>query len=627
MAEAHEWGLHFFAEGQYQAALECFEECLRQAETSEVWNDWATTQFAAGRLEVAKRGLKRALELDPHNAQAAANLSALETLAVTPPKSSPGGADTECAASPQGAAKPPLRQGGDDRQMVIELSPAILELVRDIRAIPGEDPSLAPHVIATMRVTSIDSGYFVEKCLERLGRVPADVFSEAREILEKLAEMDYRLSLVLAGQSMQVEDYETAISHLRTACDSVACDLFAENMLIACTRRLAAKAGTACEFDGLEEYLAGSFCDKPWTRMEIYQGGFAALCCFGWLPLAAGRLTVQSMEEIWNSELAVALRRSILDGSFRFCSKIHCQFIAGRSLPRRSGPIPPASPCGATEATKPWVEVNSLDYPERLAHGPQTVRVCYDRTCNLACPQCRNSFYVATREEQASFDRTYLPIMLRAAQDAQMVGMNGSGDPFVSNHCRHLLSLLKRNQFPRLKFWFTTNGQLVNERTFREFDLYGRVGWIQVSIDAARPETYAIVRRGGDFRRLLANLALLDGLRISRGEKFKLELWFVVSSMNFREMPEFVQMGRKFHADSIVFNRIRNWGHLSLDKFEKLNVADPSHPEHQDFLGVMQSPELSDPIVDCGSVTPFRRSRWGGDEKGFGRPVGEAKPG
>jgi hypothetical protein len=133
-------------------------------------------------------------------------------------------------------------------------------------------------------------------------------------------------------------------------------------------------------------------------------------------------------------------------------------------------------------------------------------------------------------------------------------------------------------------------------------------------VDAARAETYAVVRRGGDFQRVLSNLQFLDDLRSSRGEKFGLELSFVVSSMNFRDMPEFVHLGRGLHVDSISFSIVRNWGHLSLAEFEKLNIANPCHPEHQEFLRVLRSSELSDPIVDCESVEPYRRreSRRGG---------------
>jgi hypothetical protein len=60
-------------------------------------------------------------------------------------------------------------------------------------------------------------------------------------------------------------------------------------------------------------------------------------------------------------------------------------------------------------------------------------------------------------------------------------------------------------------------------------------------------------------------------------------------------------------VDAIYFNVMRNWGHFSLAEFEALNIVHPAHPEHQEFLRVLESTELSDPIVHCGSVAPYRR--------------------
>jgi len=709
MAEAHQRGIELFAQGQYQEAIGCFEECLRQAETSEIWNDWATAQFASGRVWEARQGLKRALQLNPQNIQAAENLRRLVALAGSPqecsgenqPKQEPqrGGKEPVCsAATPdadeelyQRAAK--LRSQGEFRaaadlleqvldlretsprwrewaslqlalddlaqaergfrrvinlnpqdtsamanlavlleylgryeeadswanscsegvlnqqrtavenllQLVGRRKPIVDELLEDIRTIPSEDPSLPPAMIRAIRAMRFDSGYFVEKCLERLSKLRGRAFSRALQALEMKVETDYRLSIVLGCYYMQAEDYETALRHLRSACDQNPGDLFAEGALITCSRRQAARTGASSEFEGLEAYLAASFCETPWHHLEISWDGNTFLCCPSWLPLWVGNSRMQSLEEIWNSDFAVEIRKSILDGSFRFCSKVHCPRIAGRTLPQRTSNVP------AGERTPISAFGRSSEFPTRVSGGPGKLVLAYDRTCNLACPQCRRNFHVAGRAEQESMDRDYLPLILHAAQNAETLYLNGAGETFASKHSRHLLSLLTREQFPQLKFLLISNGQVLNERAFREFDLFGRVQSIQVSADAARQETYRMVRRGGDFQRLLSNLAFLDDLRRARGEKYRLELSFVVSSLNFRDMPEFVQLGRKFHVDSILFTIVRNWGHLSLAEFEKLNVANPAHPEHQEFLRVLESSELSDPIVDCGSVAPYRR--------------------
>jgi MoaA/NifB/PqqE/SkfB family radical SAM enzyme len=204
-------------------------------------------------------------------------------------------------------------------------------------------------------------------------------------------------------------------------------------------------------------------------------------------------------------------------------------------------------------------------------------------------------------------DQEFSPFILSAAANVDTLYMNGSGEVFASKHCRRLLSLLTREQYPRLRLWFTSNGQLLNERAFRDFDLYGRVREIQISIDAARPETYSVVRRGGDFKKVLSCLAFLDDLRRKRNEKFTLEISFVVSSMNFREIPEFVRLGKERNVDAVCFGMIQNWGHLSQVEFARLDIGSPDHREYPEFLNVLQSAELADPIAMCRCLEPYRR--------------------
>jgi len=597
MVGAHQRGLELFGQGRYEEAIRCFEAYLRESETSQAWNDWAAAQFALGRAREAAEGLRRALQLNPQNTQAIQNIHRLAALTALP-----------------------QNRSAENHPRVTGQDPVVEEFLRDIQAIPSEDPSFHPRVIRAIRTMRIDSAYFVNKCLERLARLPAEALPKALEALKQMAETDYRLSIVLARPCMQDEDYESALRHLHLACDSSACDLFAENMLIACSRLQAARTGTPWHFEGLKEYLAESFCDMPWRRMEVYEWGFTSLCCLGWLPLCVGDARTQSMDQMWNSDFALEIRKSILDGSFRFCSKIHCRFIAERTLPRRNGAAIVRGKAAPPPACDPATQVNPDEYTVRVPHPPDTLRLCYDRTCNLSCPQCRNDSYAATPEVQARMDQEYLPFMLPALQSIQTVGLNCAGEAFASKHSRRVLSLLKRDQFPRLKILLISNGLLLDERAFRDFDLCGRVSEIQISMDAARPETYGVVRRGGNFQRLLSNLQFLDDLRCAKGENFRLQISFVVSSMNFREMAEFVQLGRKLHVDSIVFSVLKNWAHLSLAEFEKLNVANPGHPDHEEFLRVLESPELSDPIVECGSVAPYRRLEARRDGEGVPLP-------
>lgn len=69
--------LRVFESGRIQEAIELFEKAIRERETSEAWNDWASAVHLTGDLAGAEKGFRRALELDRSSQQAAANLGVL----------------------------------------------------------------------------------------------------------------------------------------------------------------------------------------------------------------------------------------------------------------------------------------------------------------------------------------------------------------------------------------------------------------------------------------------------------------------------------------------------------------------------------------------------------------------
>jgi len=193
-----------------------------------------------------------------------------------------------------------------------------------------------------------------------------------------------------------------------------------------------------------------------------------------------------------------------------------------------------------------------------------------------------------------------------AFEEARVLFLDGAGEVFYSKPSRSMLKKLSRERYPNLKLDLITNGLLFNRRTYDEFDLSGRVQRIRVSMDAATEATYKIVRRGGDFARLLENLKFISELR-SEGESYTLDFLFVVSAYNFRDMRKFVHLGKSFKADRIQFTAIRNLGHLTAEQFAQINIESPSHPNHDELLSILNYPEFDDLAVDLASISHFRR--------------------
>jgi MoaA/NifB/PqqE/SkfB family radical SAM enzyme len=336
-----------------------------------------------------------------------------------------------------------------------------------------------------------------------------------------------------------------------------------------------------------EAYLSTRHCPKPFEYFEISATGDVHVCCPSYLPVPIGNINESTAETIWESDIAVELRRSITDGSFRYCSRIHCGVIANRKLsPRQEQPA--AAVTDTAHAAPP----------------PKTVNLSHDRSCNLSCPSCRTEHYVAKKDEQDRLNRQLNESIMPILRQAEIVNITGSGDPFGSNHFRAVLRRINRRDYPKLRIDLKTNGMLWDERAWNELELSGLVRQAAISIDAARPDTYAIVRRGGDLARLRQNLAFIAKLRKAR-EITRLKLLFVVQALNFREMPDFVRLGEEFAADRIVFHMIRRWQSYSDKEFATHFIGSAAHPDHQEFLEVLQAPELARPNVELGNMRGY----------------------
>ncbi|HMD96036.1 MAG TPA: sulfotransferase domain-containing protein [Terriglobia bacterium] len=75
--ESYQEGLRLFRAGRVQESIALFAQALKEHETSACWNDWASAAQLCGHSVEAERGFRRALDLDPWNLQAAANLGVL----------------------------------------------------------------------------------------------------------------------------------------------------------------------------------------------------------------------------------------------------------------------------------------------------------------------------------------------------------------------------------------------------------------------------------------------------------------------------------------------------------------------------------------------------------------------
>lgn len=363
-------------------------------------------------------------------------------------------------------------------------------------------------------------------------------------------------------------------------------DLFAQRLLLASREH---SADLTLEVDA---WLRDRFCGNPFEEIEVRADGKVNTCCSAWMPRSIGSVYEADARQFWNSTAAADIRRSVHEGDFSYCSRLYCPKIVKRTLPKRAALTQPLQRACAS------MQLTAVD------HQPRRVVLSQDRSCNLSCPSCRTELIQMGKKQSMDLDALFDARIAALLTEARRIKITGSGDPFGSRHFRHVLKRLTASAAATRRIQIQTNGVLFDARAWRELGLEGHVDTVWISIDAARAETYRIVRRGGDFDRLMENLGFLGALRAEK--RFNLlRLDFVVQASNFDEIPAFVDLARRVGADGVHFLMLRNWGTFSPQEYQALNVGSPAHPRHGAFLKVLAGLPANDPFIDLGNVAEW----------------------
>ena len=317
----------------------------------------------------------------------------------------------------------------------------------------------------------------------------------------------------------------------------------------------------------LQKYI----CSNPFNYTELTEYS-QHMCCNEWMSLNIK--TNGNLHDNWNSEKAISARQSMLDGSFKYCSTDKCPHlneVVHRDRP--SGPVKRRTDTLVKKLTE-----------QKL---PSSMKVVFDSACNLACPSCRKDFirndeYITKRSKGilADVEKSY-------GESLEFISMSGYGDPFYSEALFEWLCNFDKSKYPKMKnIHLHTNGMLWNERNWNKIKLaQPYIKSAEISIDAAKADTYHSVRKGGKWDLLLKNLEFINTLT----QIDNIIISFVIQNDNYKEIVAFYQLMDSIFKNknniTIQYYKILNWGSLSDKNFKEKAVWHTDHPNFYDLLG------------------------------------------
>ncbi len=306
-----------------------------------------------------------------------------------------------------------------------------------------------------------------------------------------------------------------------------------------------------------------SICHYPYTSIQINEQGDVHCCCHPWCSsFSFGNILKQPFGEIWNGERAQEFRKQFQNDDYKYCHLDTCI-----SAPDR----------------KYKTTLIAEQYPDVIA-------LSYDRICNVECIFCRGC---NIKQDLSEFDRTMDKWTPEVFKNAERVSLSGVGEALASTHTRNVMTKIAK-LYPKIKFDILTNGILMDEKNLTELGIINNLGVIRFSFHSVKKSTYNKLVKRGNFDKVMRNIKYIANLK-KEGKVEQLEFRFVINAYNYKEMVDFAKMAKKYGANVTFLNLLENED--TKEKFEELNVINPNHKKHNDFIKVLQNPIFREPFI------------------------------
>jgi wyosine [tRNA(Phe)-imidazoG37] synthetase (radical SAM superfamily) len=251
--------------------------------------------------------------------------------------------------------------------------------------------------------------------------------------------------------------------------------------------------------------------------------------------------------QIWNSERMQTIRQAVLNNdlskvcNFNYCpyaiSSKYINLEAAKTDDDNFNFIIDQIIAGKTEMESP----------------PYMFTVSSSGRCNLKCVMCQaEQKYV--RNDDMLDEKIFTETLPEILPGLSRLYLMGNGEVFFNAHSRKFLQNLDPEKYPLLKIDLLTNGTLFTPKLWETIS-HNKFDNIVVSIDAATKETYQYIRKNGNWDTLRRNLDLIGELR-AKNVFTRFSICFCVMKSNYKEMKQFVELGKTIGCDNTEFTKI-----------------------------------------------------------------------
>ncbi len=219
-----------------------------------------------------------------------------------------------------------------------------------------------------------------------------------------------------------------------------------------------------------------------------------------------------------------------------------------------------------------YFEAVERDRDEIAERDPVCLYLETTNQCNLPCTTCTRTFEELEPAATMSWD-LFCSIVDQYPKIERVV-LHGVGEPLMVPNLPRMIRYLKERGTYVL---FNTNGTLLNERRGRDLIASG-LDELRVSLDAAEPEAFKLVRGADAFDKIVKNVRRFRALqRELKADKPRVSLWLTGLKETLPQLPAFIDLANDIDVREVHLQRMVYFG-----EGQGLARADQALFEHVD---------------------------------------------
>jgi len=169
---------------------------------------------------------------------------------------------------------------------------------------------------------------------------------------------------------------------------------------------------------------------------------------------------------------------------------------------------------------------------------PREIQLEVTGACNLSCRMCLVRYRPKLGRTEGRMDPARFRALLDGLPGLERVTLQGLGEPLLVPDLEEMVAAASARG---VRVGFNTNATLLTAARMTALADAG-LDWLHVSVDGARPDTYAWVRDGADLRRVGRNVRAAVGALRGRERRPRLSLVTVAMRRNVAEVPDVVRL-------------------------------------------------------------------------------------